>query len=132
MAIEITYLASTTLIKTSILCFYRRMTGSLKNGFVRWVYGSIVFCILYGILFILLIIFTYSPIVGFFRLFDVAWRLQHELHYLDEGAIVVACAIVSTVQDLVICLLPIFLVWNLRMGKRQKAGLCGIFAIGLV
>ncbi|KAF2024334.1 hypothetical protein EK21DRAFT_20975, partial [Setomelanomma holmii] len=132
MAIEITYLVATTLIKVSILCFYRRMTGSLKNGFVHWVYAWIVFCIIYGVLFTLLIIFTYSPVVGYFHLFDISWRLKHELSYLDEGAIVVACAIVSTLQDLVICLLPVFLVWNLRMGKRQKAGLCGIFAIGLL
>ncbi|KAH7066807.1 hypothetical protein BKA63DRAFT_425286 [Paraphoma chrysanthemicola] len=132
MAIEITYLVSTTFIKVSILCFYRRMTGSLKNSFVKWVYGMIVFCIIYGILFTVLIIFTYSPVVGYFHLFDPSWRLQNKLTYLNEGAIVVACAIISTVQDLIICLLPVFLVWNLRMGKRQKAGLCAIFAIGLV
>ena len=34
MAIELNYLFSTTLIKISILCFYRRMSDSLKNLFV--------------------------------------------------------------------------------------------------
>jgi hypothetical protein len=132
MSIELSYLASTTFIKVSILCFYRRMTGSLKNAFVYGVWISIFFCILYGILFSFLIIFTCTPVVGFFHLFDLTWRVRNELSCQDEGAIVVVCAIIGTVQDLVICLLPVFLIWNLRMPKRQKAALCGIFCMGLV
>ena len=132
MAIEINYLISTTLIKVSILCFYRRMTGSLKNAFVYWVWGAIISCVLYGLVFTLLTIFTCTPVVGFFHLFDTAWRLQNEVHCRNEGAMVVACAIVSAVQDLIICLLPVFLIKNLRMAKRQKAALCGIFGLGLI
>ena len=132
MAIEINYMTCTTLVKVSILCFYRRLTGSLTNTFVYWVWGSIIFCILYCIVFTLLIAFTCTPVVGFFRLFDVAWRLQNELRCQDEGAIIVAVACVSTVQDFIICLLPIFLIWNIQISKRQKLALCGIFGVGLM
>ncbi|KAJ4364776.1 hypothetical protein N0V95_000724 [Ascochyta clinopodiicola] len=38
----------------------------------------------------------------------------------------------TTVQDFIICLLPVFLIWNLRITKTQKFALCGIFALGLV
>ncbi|KAF2827810.1 hypothetical protein CC86DRAFT_264124, partial [Ophiobolus disseminans] len=132
MSIELNYLVSTTLIKISILCFYRRLTGSLKNGFVSWVWGAIISCVLYGVIFTFLILFTCTPVVGYFHLFDKAWRAKNELSCRNEGAIVVACAIISTLQDLVICLLPVFLVWNLKMSKRQKAALCGIFGLGMV
>ncbi|KAH7389768.1 hypothetical protein BKA66DRAFT_568692 [Pyrenochaeta sp. MPI-SDFR-AT-0127] len=132
MSIELNYLVATTLIKVSILCFYRRMTGTLTNKFVYWVWGSIIFCVIYGIVFSLLIIFICSPVVGFFHVFDVAWKEVNKLSCHDEGAIVVACAAISTVQDLVICMLPIFLIWNLQIVKRQKIALCAIFGMGMV
>jgi hypothetical protein len=70
--------------------------------------------------------------VGFFRLFDIAWRLQNELTCRNEGALIVACAAISSVQDFIICMLPILLIWNLKIGKRQKMGLCAIFGLGMI
>lgn len=132
MSIEINYLICTTLIKISILCFYRRITASLTITFVYWVWGTIVFCVLYGITFILLIAFTCTPAVGFFYVFDIAWRLQNELKCHDEGVIIVAVAAISTVQDFIIALLPVFLIWKLQIPKTQKLALCGIFGLGLM
>jgi hypothetical protein len=132
MAIEINYIVCTTLIKISILCFYRRMSASLTNIFVYCVWGSIFFCATYAITFIFLIAFTCSPAIGFYRIFDISWRFQNELTCHDEGAIIVAVAAISTVQDLVICLLPVFLIWNLQIARRQKLALCGIFGMGLM
>lgn len=132
MAIEINYMICTTLIKISILCFYRRITASITITFVYWVWGSIVFCVLYGIAFIFLIAFTCTPANGFFHLFDIAWRLQNELTCRDEGAIIVSVAAISTVQDFIIALLPVFLIWKLQISKIQKFALCGIFGLGLV
>jgi hypothetical protein len=132
MSIELNYIISSTLIKVSILCFYRRMSASLTNIFVYCVWGSIVFCVLYAISFSLVILFTCSPAIGFYHVFDIAWRFQNELECRDEGAVIVAVAAISSVQDFVICLLPIFLIWNLQIRKRQKFALCGIFAMGLV
>ncbi|KAH9870066.1 hypothetical protein J1614_006988, partial [Plenodomus biglobosus] len=132
LAIELNYLVSTTLIKVSILCFYRRITGSLTNVFVYSTWGSIIFCSVYGILFSLLIIFTCTPVVGFFHIYDVAWRATNTLHCFNEGAMIVACAAISTIQDLVISMLPIFLIWNLKITRRQRFALCGIFGLGLI
>jgi hypothetical protein len=132
MAIELNYLASTTLVKVAILVFYRRMTGMLKNAFVYSVWGMIAFCVVPSIIFAFLIIFTCSPVEGFFRFFDMSWRLKNELKCGNEGAIIVACAIVGTMQDFIVCLLPIALVWNLKMSTRQKAALCGIFGVGMI
>jgi hypothetical protein len=119
MAIELCYMLCTTLIKISILLFYRRLTGSLTNRFVYWVWACITVCVLYFIAFIILIFFTCSMAVG-------------RKDCAEEGAITVAVTVVSTVQDLVICLLPAFLIKNLQMPKRQKFALCGIFGLGLI
>jgi hypothetical protein len=132
LAIELNYLVSTTLIKISILCFYQRLSGSLKTVFVYGVWAAIASCVVYGVIYTFLLIFTCNPVIGNFRLFDLAWRLENELTCLDEGAIIVSCAVISTIQDLVICLLPVFLVWNLKIHRRQKAALIAIFALGLV
>lgn len=92
----------------------------------------IVFCIVYGIVFTIAIVFTCTPVIGFFRLFDISWRLQNELTCRNEGALIVACAVISLFQDFVICLLPVLLIWNLQISKRQKIGLCAIFGVGLI
>lgn len=132
MSIEINYMICTTLIKISILCFYRRITASLTITFVYWVWGSIIFCIVYGIAFIFMIAFTCHPAKGFFHVFDIAWRFQNELTCRDEGAIIVAVAAISTMQDFIIALLPVFLIWKLQIPKVQKLALCGLFGLGLM
>ena len=83
-------------------------------------------------MYIFLLIFTCTPVVGNFHYYDFAWRSQNELHCMDEGAIIVSCAIVSSMQDFIICFLPAFLIWNLQMPRRQKMALQGVFALGLV
>ncbi|EMD94642.1 hypothetical protein COCC4DRAFT_147404 [Bipolaris maydis ATCC 48331] len=132
LAIELLYMISTSLIKVSILCFYRRITGRLTHQFVYWVYATIAFCVIYGVVFTFVILFTCTPIEGFWRYFDIAWRIQNKLVCRDEGAIIVACAAISSVQDFIICLLPVLLIWNLQISKRQKLALCGIFGMGLI
>jgi hypothetical protein len=74
IAVELNYLISTTLIKISILCFYRRLSGSLKTAFVYGVWAAIVSCVIYVVVWTFLLIFTCNPIMGFFHLFDLAWR----------------------------------------------------------
>lgn len=132
-AIELAYMASTSLIKISILCFYRRLAnGSISRTFVYCVWGSIAFVVAYFVAFTGAIIFTCSPVQGYWRMFDLMWRLENEMKCHNEGATIVAVVVVSTIQDLFICALPIFLVWNLQIPKRQKAALIALFALGLL
>ena len=109
----------TTLIKISILLFYRRLTGASTSRFIYLVWVCIVICILYFVTFIILIFFTCSAAVG-------------RKDCAEEGPFIVSVTTISTVQDLVICLLPTFLIRNLQMPKRQKLAVCGVFGLGLV
>ncbi|KAF2466473.1 uncharacterized protein BDR25DRAFT_269074, partial [Lindgomyces ingoldianus] len=133
LAIEVLYLVATSLIKISILCFYRRITnGTISKAFVYWVWVSIVFVVCYCIIFVFIIVFSCSPIEAYWHLFDLAWRLSHELKCHNEAVEIISVVVISTLQDLFICALPIFLVWNLQISRRQKAALIGIFALGLL
>lgn len=130
---EVAYLLSTSLIKISILSFYRRLTkGAISKTFLYLVWVFIAIVIVYFFVFAFAFIFTCSPTEGYWHLFDIRWRFTHRLKCRDEGKEVVAATIISTVQDFLICALPILLVWNLQLPRRQKAGLIGIFGLGLV
>jgi hypothetical protein len=133
LVIEVLYLLTTSLIKISILCFYKRITnGAISKTFVYWIWGSIAFVIAYFFAFSVSIIFSCSPVEGYWRYFDISWRLTHELKCHDEGAQIVAVVVVSTLQDFFLCALPMVLIWNLQISRRQKAALCGIFGLGLL
>jgi hypothetical protein len=126
-------LESTTLIKISILCFYRRLTnGSISKAFLYCVWATIAFVVSSATLFTFLIVFSYSPIEGYWHLYDVSWRHRNELKSLNEAAIIVSVTVIGTVQDLLICALPMMLVWNLQIETRQKAALIAIFGVGLM
>lgn len=55
-----------------------------------------------------------------------------ELKCRDEGAIIVSCAIIGSIQDLLICIMPVMLVWDLKMSARQKTAVCAIFGVGMI
>ena len=106
--------------------------GSISKTFLYWIWGSIVFVIAYFFVFTFTIIFSCSPIEGYWHYFDINWRLTHELKCHNEGAQIVAVVVVSTIQDFILCALPVLLIWNLQIPRRQKAALCGIFGVGLL
>ena len=51
---------------------------------------------------------------------------------VDEDNVIVAACVISTLQDLLICVLPMRLVWTLNISKRQKIALICIFALGML
>lgn len=127
------YLLATSLIKISILCFYRRITtGTISKAMLYWTWGSIAFVVIYFFAFSFTIMFSCSPVEAYWRYFDVAWRMTHEFGCNNEGAEIVAVVIISTFQDFYICAFPVAIIWNLQISKRQKAALCGIFGVGLM
>jgi hypothetical protein len=126
-------MVSTSWMKISILCFYRRFTSEfVSKRFLYWVRGSILYVVCCCITFVTLFVFTCLPVEAYWRIFDYAWRMRHEFKCIDEGAAVIAGCIVSLVQDIYVCALPVFLVWSLQMPKRQKAALIGIFVLGVL
>ncbi|CAI6336433.1 unnamed protein product [Periconia digitata] len=133
LSIELLYMGATALTKISILCFYRRMSsGSISRVFIYGVWGLILSVVAYFIVFAFVIIFTCTPVEGFWRYYDLVWRTQNEMHCHDEGVIIVTIVVISTLQDFIICALPAVLVWNLQIPKRQKMALVALFGAGVL
>ncbi|KAH7371401.1 hypothetical protein BKA66DRAFT_469728 [Pyrenochaeta sp. MPI-SDFR-AT-0127] len=132
LAMEIIYLASTTLTKISILTFYRRITVSgLSRPLLIAVWASIIFVAGYGISFIMVLIFTCSPVEAYWYRFTTSWLRTNKYKCHDEIATLIAIISISTLQDFIACLLPMFVVRKLRLPVRQKLALAAVFLVGL-
>ncbi|KAH3907378.1 hypothetical protein HBI56_157520 [Parastagonospora nodorum] len=132
MAMEVIYIGTTTLTKLSILMFYRRITSSvLSRPLLICIWASIVFVALYGPATILALIFTCDPVEAYWYRFTTSWLRTHEYKCVDEVIYLVAVISISTAQDFLACMLPMFVVYKLRLPLRQKIGLACVFLLGL-
>jgi hypothetical protein len=136
MAIEMTYLISTCTTKISILLFYRRLGGAVSVRFRYMVYAAIGFVVSYCICYVILACFHCRPLDAYWNQANMYWRLAHPKNEdwtcTDEGAQVVSACVISMVQDFIACLLPMALFARLKISRKQKGALAGIFGVGLV
>ncbi|KAI4681155.1 uncharacterized protein J4E88_005662 [Alternaria novae-zelandiae] len=108
-AIELNYMLTSTLIKVSILCFYRRIGDRLTNQFIYWVYGTIAFCIIYGIAFTIAIVFTFT--------YDITWAAYSGWIWTTlEAQLAVMCA---SAPSLKVFLGRYFSMYTSRAGYSQ-------------
>lgn len=130
-AIAISYIFVTSLVKISILCFYRRLgEGALNMTWLWIVRCSIAFVVVYAFIFILMVFVACRPMNAFWNKMDPAWALSHDHQCFNEGADFIASAIVSVIQDAAVCILPLLVVRRLQMPRKQKWALGAIFGIG--
>ncbi|KAF2837819.1 integral membrane protein, partial [Patellaria atrata CBS 101060] len=133
MAMEVFYILTTGPIKISILCFYRRLsTGTISTKFIWTVWLSIASVIGYMVAFMIALFATCRPIDAYWNFMDPAWTSKHEYTCADEAAILFSAVIISMIQDIITCVLPIWFVWNLQLAKRQKIAVAGIFLVGFL
>lgn len=133
MAIECLYVAATSLIRISILLFYRRMaTGSVSKGFLWTVRGIIAFVVAYFIVFEVTLFTGCRPFNAFWNEVNPYWEASHEYHCINEAGNLFAASIVSVVQDFVVCFMPTILFWKLQLPRKQKIALGAIFGVGFL
>ncbi|KAJ4359917.1 uncharacterized protein N0V89_000476 [Didymosphaeria variabile] len=119
-------------ILTYLARMWARVVVSKNAGLDDWIMTAAIMPLIGAAIAVILVIFSCSPVEGYWHYFDISWRLTHELKCHNEGAQIVTVVVISTLQDFFLCTLPIVLIWNLQISKRQKAGLCGIFGLGLL
>ncbi|KAH7014023.1 hypothetical protein B0J12DRAFT_443794 [Macrophomina phaseolina] len=130
-AIAMCYMMVTSLVKISILCFYRRLSeGVMTQSWLWTVRGSIGFVIAYGFIFILMLFVACRPMSAFWNKMDPEWATSHDFKCFNEGADFIASAVVSVIQDAAVCILPLLVVRRLQMPRKQKWALGAIFGIG--
>lgn len=57
---------------------------------------------------------------------------EGKYYCIDEGAFIIAAAVISMVQDFMVCILPMVLFLRLNISARQKIALAIIFGVGFL
>ncbi|KAF3915618.1 hypothetical protein ABW21_db0208306 [Orbilia brochopaga] len=121
---QILFIFCTTTTKISILYFYLRL--SVSPNFRLLVYLGAAFVFATGVSFIFVIVFQCMPISGY-------WDLTlPQSRCVDESAANIANAVLNSVSDLYVFLLPIKSMLGLRLPLRQRIGIVVLFSLGAV
>ncbi|GKZ18046.1 hypothetical protein AbraIFM66951_006573 [Aspergillus brasiliensis] len=128
--LTILYVPMTLLAKLTLLAILARLF-ILRRGQILTVYLTITLTTLYYITILFIKIFICTPVSTF-------WTHPNDPqnpHCLSEGAVILADAVMSVVTDLAILLLPVGLMFPLKLAvvKKVKVGAmlgCGGLAVG--
>lgn len=126
------YISAATLVKISVLLFYRRLSVKFSKLFLIATWIGIVYNILYFIAFGLALILICSPTYAYWKSFDFVWASFHKFRCNPEGVSLPASAAFSVLSDFYSTLLPVLLIFNLELPRKQKLALYALFALGFL
>ncbi|KAI9804374.1 MAG: hypothetical protein M1826_004870 [Phylliscum demangeonii] len=109
--------------KISILLLYRRINPNAN--FRRAVHLVMAFCVAYSVAAIATVIFQCSPRRRYWIKALPGSCINTLTFYKISGTI-------NMLSDIAIFLLPLPMVWKVRLPRRQKLAIIGVLAIGLV
>ena len=119
---EIMYNPAAFFTKLSITLQIKRIFGGLHKGAVYWIcHATIWFNLLFQLAMMLVAIFHCQPQ----RKYWLPWIPGK---CMAPGPPLMVSAIISTVTDLVLFVVPIACVWRLQMSRKQKWGVSAVFA----
>lgn len=120
---ELIYSFTIVTIKSSILVFFYRTFPT--PAFRKAVIGVGVFINCWLIAMIFVTVFQCTP-VSFF------WNKNQPGRCINVTASYMSTAAINAVTDFVIVVMPLPLIWKLKLPNDRKAGLCGIFVLGSI
>jgi uncharacterized membrane protein YgcG len=122
----ILYITSRDLVRLSILLFYQRIFGQIPivRPLIRFTFATIVACC---IGFVLAIIFGCKPINHFWK----GWDGEQEGHCISTHAVFWAGAVIVTVIDIWVMLIPLPFILRLKFSLRKKILSACMFAFGI-
>ncbi|KIW70237.1 hypothetical protein PV04_02527 [Phialophora macrospora] len=126
------YVIGITLIKISVLLFYRRLSVKFSRAFLIATWVGIVYNILYFVSFGLTLLLLCRPLHAYWDSFSPAWAASHDFHCASENAALPASSAFSVAGDFYSTLLPLILVYYLELPRRQKIALYALFALGFM
>ncbi|ETI22921.1 hypothetical protein G647_04715 [Cladophialophora carrionii CBS 160.54] len=121
-----------TAIKTSVLLFYQRLSVKFNKGFLVATWLGIVYNVLYLLAFTLTLLLICRPVDAYWNSFDQKWAATHNFYCAKEGASIPAAVALSTFGDLYSTLLPLLLVFSLKLPLKQSLALYGLFGLGFL
>lgn len=125
-------LIATCSIKISVLLFYRRISASFKKTFVVAVWAGIVYNLGYLVAFLLDVGLICRPFKAYWMQFSPTWLETHKYKCGNEGYSLPFSAGLSVVGDFYTTALPLLLIVNLDLPRRQKAALYPLFGLGFM
>lgn len=131
LAFQVQFSVSSSFTKLSLLWFCKRLIGTGAKGLYRTYYwvlvASMVFVGVCCILFELVSIFQCRPIHAF-------WDLEPQYPHtcLNDGAAVFSASLINILTDFMCTVLPMPLIWNLKLPARQRLAVMSIFGLGIV
>ncbi|EKG15959.1 hypothetical protein MPH_06925 [Macrophomina phaseolina MS6] len=129
---NVAYAGTTACMKLSLLFQYCRLfPRDVHQRMFRVCATLIAIVTIWGVTFLFLIIFACNPV-------DKSWHVTKEgkcimfgdFHPTNAYAAYVSQTASNMFLDTVILIVPIPLLYKLRVGKRQKIGLIGLFSAG--
>ncbi|KMK59318.1 integral membrane protein [Aspergillus fumigatus Z5] len=131
LVFQILFSLASSVTKLSLLWFCKRLLGAGSKGLYRtynWcLIGGMAFVSLTCALFLLFSIFQCNPIHAY-------WDLAPTYPYkcLNDGAIVFSASVINIFTDFLVTVLPMPLIWNLKLPTRQRIAVISIFSLGIV
>lgn len=111
--------------KISIILTLLRIT--VNRIHIAILYATMSLAIIVGLLFLFFTVFQCSPVNHFWNRFSESGKCI-DVNILIDIAYVYSVG--AAVTDFTIGLLPAFMIWNLRMGRREKVAVAGILGLG--
>lgn len=118
------YFLDLALLKISLLFFYLRIFPSRPIRILLW--GTIIFNVIWGICFALLIALECQPISHFWTY----WDGEHAGTCLNTNAIAWANAAISIAADIWMLAIPLSQLKNLQLHWKKKVGVAIMFCTG--
>ena len=137
LAIIALYLTATTLIRVSVLLFYRRISNeAITPIFSFTVRATIYFVVLSSIILLLIPFLGYRPFNAYWEQANPVWAKTHtkDVNFFgfDEPVYLIVSATWTIIMDFITWFMPIMLFWKLYLPLRQKIALIMLFAMGFL
>ncbi|KAK6332258.1 hypothetical protein TWF696_002979 [Orbilia brochopaga] len=117
------YCIAVTFTKISILCFYLRLVPSGIFRKLTWLTMTAVVAL--GFAYGLMVVFYCIPVRAYWQPYEYP-----DAKCLSDEAALISNAAVNIVLDCWLWIMPVPVVWKVRLPIRQRIGLVGVFALG--
>jgi hypothetical protein len=116
---------SACLTRLSLLCFYYRLKEHIKFRRYNWVLHIVIFVsVTFMIVFVFTLIFSCRPTNAF-------WSSDLHPKCFDVGRYLFSITVFNTCLELVCALLPMPVLWSIKMDRRQKWTVFVLLGLGI-
>jgi hypothetical protein len=125
---ELLYAPLSALIRSSIAVFLLRIARAKLHRAI--IYGALGITWSLSVVYFFILLFQCWPVSHFYE--QVLGRDGTCLNKNIVPSATLAHSIISACTDIVLALLPVLILWNVRLNKRTKIGIATLLSLGLL